>query len=142
MNNVNLVGRLTRSPTVFLTESGKKGAIITLAIGRTFKNQNGEYEADYIDCTLWSGIAETTAEYCDKGDIVGVRGRLQTKLIEQEDGTKYKRMDIIANTVSFISTAKSSGDNPIEQNYNEVEKEELLEEVKVVDSKPKKNKKN
>ena len=80
INQVTLVGRLTKKPELFLTENGKKGSFITLAVGRPYKNQDGQYDADFLDCTLWTGIAESTAEYFQKGDVVGVRGRIQSKL--------------------------------------------------------------
>ena len=106
INQVLLVGRLTRTPELFLTENGKKGSFVTLAVGRPYKNADGQYDADFLDCTLWTGIAETTAEYCQKGDIVGVRGRLQSRIIENEDGTKYKKMEIVAEKITFLSSAK------------------------------------
>ena len=106
INQVLLVGRLTRTPELFLTENGKKGSFVTLAVGRPYKNADGQYDADFLDCTLWTGIAETTAEYCQKGDIVSVRGRLQSRIIENEDGTKYKKMEIVAEKITFLSSAK------------------------------------
>ena len=104
MNNVMLVGRLVKTPELFSTENGRKGTFITLAVNRSYKNQNGEYETDYLDCTLWTGIAENTAEYCKKGDTIGVRGKLQSRIIENEDGTKSKRIEVVADRVSFISS--------------------------------------
>ena len=71
LNQVILVGRLVKTPELFVAESGNKGSIITLAVGRAYKNQNGEYDTDFLDCTLWTGIAENTAEYCKKGDVIG-----------------------------------------------------------------------
>ena len=122
LNHVILVGRLVRTPELFLTDSGRKRSIATLAVNRGFKNQNGEYDTDFLDCTLWTGIAENTAEYCKAGDIIGVKGRLQTRLIDNEDGTKYKKMEIIADSVTFLSSYKggnnddTDGDN---ENYND-----------------------
>jgi len=104
LNQVIIVGRLVKTPDLFVAESGKKGSIITLAVSRAYKNQNGEYDTDFLDCTLWTGIAENTAEYCKKGDVIGVRGRLQSRIIEKEDGTKYKKMEIIADKVTFLSS--------------------------------------
>ena len=104
MNHVMLVGRLVKTPDLFVTEAGKKGSFITLAVGRPYKNQNGEYETDFLDCTLWTGIAETTAEYCKTGDVIGVTGKLQSRIVENEDGSKYKKMEVIADRVSFISS--------------------------------------
>ena len=111
INQVTLVGRLTKKPELFLTENGKKGSFITLAVGRPYKNQDGQYDADFLDCTLWTGIAESTAEYCQKGDVVGIRGRIQSKIIENEDGTKYKKMEIIADRVTFLSSSKRNDDS-------------------------------
>ena len=106
LNQAILVGRLTKEPEVRETESGKKVTNITLAVGRSYKNVNGEYEADFIDCVLWNQIAENTAEYCRTGDIVGIRGRLETRLVENEDGTKTKRQEVIADKVTFLSSGK------------------------------------
>ena len=121
MNQVTLVGRLVKTPDLFVTENGKKGSFVTLAVGRPFKNVDGEYETDYFDCTLWTGIAENTAEYCRKGDVIGVRGRLQTRLIDNEDGTKTKKMDIIAEKVTFLASSKA--------NHNDDETTEMIQEV-------------
>ncbi len=120
MNEVLLVGRLTRTPELFVAENGNKGSFITLAVGRPFKNQDGEYVADYIDCTLWTQIAENTAEYCKSGDIIGVRGRIQTRILENEDGTKIKKTEIVAERVSFLTSCdKSKSENINEECLNE-----------------------
>lgn len=108
LNQIILVGRLVKTPELFLTENGKKGSIVTLAVARSFKNQDGEYDTDFIDCTLWTAIAENTAEYCKTGDVIGVRGRVQSRIIENEDGSKYKKMEIIAEKVTFLSSSKNT----------------------------------
>ena len=77
---------------------------MTLAIPRSFKNAEGEYETDFVECTLWNNIAENTAEYCKKGDIVGVKGRLQTNNYEKEDGSKVFKLDVVAEKVTFLSS--------------------------------------
>lgn len=107
LNQVILVGRLVRTPELLLTESGKKKSLITLAVSRPYKNQDGEYDTDFLDCTLWTGVAERTSEYCKTGDIIGVKGRLQTRLMENEDGIKYKKMEVIADRVTFLSSSKT-----------------------------------
>lgn len=106
INQTMLVGRLVREPEVRETENGKKVTNVTLAVSRSFKNADGEYETDFIDCTLWSGVAENTAEYCRAGDIIGIRGRIQTRMIENEDGTMTKRQEVVADKVTFLSSAK------------------------------------
>lgn len=104
LNQTILVGRLVQDPQIKELENNKKVCNITLAVARSFKNANGEYETDFINCTLWEGIATNTAEYCHKGDVVGVKGRLQTSTIEKEDGTKIYKMDVIAEKVTFLSS--------------------------------------
>lgn len=117
LNQVILVGRLVRDPEVMEFESGKKGSTITLAVNRTYKNLDGEYETDFLDCTLWSPIAESTHEYCKTGDVIGVRGRLQSRVIQKDDGTKYKKVEVIADKVSFLSSSKNK--NIIQEEKNE-----------------------
>lgn len=98
-----LVGRLVKDPELVETDNNKKMTHITIAVPRGYKNVNGEYDTDFINCVLWDMVAKTTAEYCKKGKIVGVRGRLQSRLAEQDDGSKKYFLDIIAEKVTFIS---------------------------------------
>ena len=104
LNQVVLVGRLTKDLEVKELEDGKKVTNMTLAIPRSFKNAEGEYETDFIDSSLWNSIAENTAEYCKKGDIVGVKGRLQSSSFEKEDGNKEFRTQVMAEKVTFLSS--------------------------------------
>lgn len=108
INQITLVGRLVRTPELDLTESGKKVSTITLAVPREYKNVNGEYDADFIDCTLWTGVAESASEYCKTGDVIGVRGKVQSRLIEKEDGTKVKKMEVVADRISFLASSRSN----------------------------------
>lgn len=73
LNQTVIVGRIARDPELRETENGKKVTNVTLAVPRSFKNSNGEYETDFINCVLWKGIAESTVEYCHKGDLVGIK---------------------------------------------------------------------
>ena len=88
------------------TVNGKKVSSITLAVQRTFKNQDGIYEADFIRCILWNAIAASTTEYCHKGDIVGIKGRIQTSSYEDEKGNKVYTTEVIAEKVTFLSSKK------------------------------------
>lgn len=106
VNQIVLVGRLVKNPELKTTDTGKTTTTITLAVPRNYKNVNGEYDTDFLDCTLWTSIAENTTEYCKSGDMLGVRGRIQTRLIEAEDGQKKKKTEIIADKVTFLSSAK------------------------------------
>ena len=104
LNQVVLVGRLTKNPEVTTTESGKKMSYITLAVQRPFKNVDGIYETDFISCVLWNMIAENTAQYCKTGDIVGVKGRIQTDNYEAEDGSTKYVTQVMAEKISFLSS--------------------------------------
>ena len=105
INQIVLAGRLVSDPEVVTTENNRKRTNITVAIPRSFKNIDGTYDSDFIKCTLWNGIAESTHEYCKKGDIIGVKGRIQSSTYEK-DGEKKYSMDIIAEKVSFLSSRK------------------------------------
>ena len=97
LNQIILVGRITKTPEMMENQDGSKFAIINLAIPRTFKNKNGEYDTDFIDCTLWTGIAEKVCEYCKKGDVVGIKGRIQNL-------NNTAQLQLIAEKVSFLSS--------------------------------------
>jgi single-strand DNA-binding protein len=138
LNQVVLVGRLVRTPELELTDTGKKRSVITLAVSRGYKNQDGEYETDFFDCVLWTGIAENTSEYCKSGDVIGVKGRLQTWIIENEDGSKYKKVEVVAEKVTFLSSAKN---NREDSNYDTIENEDSGDVNTVNESQKKYNKK-
>ena len=108
LNQVVLVGRLTKDPEVVNTESGKKVSYINLAVQRPFKNTDGIYETDFIRCVLWNIVAENTAEYCKTGDIIGVKGRLQTSNYQDEDGTTKYITEVMAERITFLSSGKST----------------------------------
>ena len=99
LNQVVIVGRLVEKPIVEENENGKKVCNITLAVPRSYKNAEGIYDTDFIKCTLWNVIAENTTEYCDKGDLVGVKGRLQC--------LSGNELQLIAEKVSFLSSSKT-----------------------------------
>ncbi|MBO5138282.1 MAG: single-stranded DNA-binding protein [Bacilli bacterium] len=110
LNQVVLVGRLVRDAVVNKTEKGKSVSKITLAIPRSFKNYDGVYETDFIDCILWDHVASNTATYCKKGDIVGIKGRVQSRVISSDDDKKYV-IEVIAEKVTFLSNRKDNEDN-------------------------------
>ena len=105
LNQVVLVGRLVKDPELVETETNKKMSRVTLAIPRSFKNMDGEYETDFVNCIMWDAIAKSAVEYCKKGDIVGIKGRIQSSVVEKEDEKKYY-VDVIAERVTFLSSKK------------------------------------
>lgn len=105
LNQVVLCGRIASDIETEIKD-GKKYTKIVVAVPRAYKNVDGEYETDFITCILWNGIAETTAEYCKKGDIVGVKGRLQTtKQLNMDNSLSYT-MELVAEKISFLSSKK------------------------------------
>lgn len=107
INNLMLVGRLVNDLKCEKDEQERDTCYITLAVPRSYKNADGIYETDFIDCRLWNEIARQTTEYCYKGDLIGVRGRLQSTYYEDENGEKRKKMEVIAEKVTFLSSKKN-----------------------------------
>ena len=115
VNQIVLVGRIARAPETKTSENGKKFATLTLAVPRNYKNANGEYDTDFLDCTLWSSVAESTSEYCKTGDMIGVKGRVQSRIVETPDGLKRRKTEIVAERVTFLTSNSSRRDNNIEE---------------------------
>ena len=109
LNQIILVGRLTKEVQVNNSDSGKKVAKITLAIPRSFKNMDGIYDTDFIKCSLWNGIAKNVSEYCKKGDLIGIRGRLQVRNYEDNGEVKYIT-EVIAEKISFLTSKKQENE--------------------------------
>ncbi|QGF21750.1 single-stranded DNA binding protein [Bacillus phage vB_BcM_Sam112] len=101
MNRVILVGRLTKDPDLKYTPNGVAVAAFTLAVNRAFSNQQGEREADFINCVIWRKSAENVANYLKKGSLAGVDGRLQTRNYEQ-DGQRRYVTEVLAESVQFL----------------------------------------
>lgn len=107
INQVTLVGRLTRDPEIRYTSEGSAVANITLAVSRNYRNKAGEIDADFVNCTLWRRTAENTANYCRKGSIVGVIGRIQSRHYENSEGKKVYVTEVVADSVRFMGTPPS-----------------------------------
>ena len=106
LNQTVIVGRLVRDPELRETESGKKVTNITLAVPRSYKNMNGEYDTDFINCVLWSGVAENTTQYVHKGDLLGIKGRAQSREIQLDNDVKKHCVELVAEKVTFLSSKK------------------------------------
>jgi single-strand DNA-binding protein len=103
INQVTLVGRLTRDPELRVTTDGTPVSHVTLAVNRHFRNQNGEVDADFVQCTLWKKAAENTAQYCRKGALVGITGRLQTRQYDNKEGKRVYVTEVVTETIRFLS---------------------------------------
>ncbi|MGYP000715382033 len=106
LNQTVLVGRLVRDPELHESENGNKVTSITLAVPRSYKNMNGEYDTDFISCVLFKGIAENASEYCHKGDLLGIKGRIQTRKVEDLESSKQV-VEVIAEKLTFLSSKKA-----------------------------------
>jgi single-strand DNA-binding protein len=107
INQLTLVGRLTKDPEIRITSEGVPITHITLAVSRHFKNQQGQIEADFVQCTLWRKTAENTANYCRKGSVVGITGRIQTRHYDNSEGRRVYVTEVIAESVQFLSRRQS-----------------------------------
>ncbi|EBF5125501.1 single-stranded DNA-binding protein [Listeria monocytogenes] len=108
MNRVVLVGRLTKDPELRYTPAGVAVATFTLAVNRTFTNQQGEREADFINCVVWRKPAENVANFLKKGSMAGVDGRVQTRNYEGNDGKRVYVTEIVAESVQFLEPKSSA----------------------------------
>ena len=102
INRVVLVGRLTKDPELRYTPSGVPMARCTIAVNRTFSNQSGDREADFIGCIAWRKQAENLANFMKKGSLIGVEGRIQTGSYEGQDGKRVYTTDVVADAVQFL----------------------------------------
>lgn len=108
INNVVLVGRLTKDPDLRYTANGTGVATFTLAVNRNFTNQDGNREADYINCVIWRKSAETLANYARKGTLLGVTGRIQTRNYENQQGQRVYVTEVVAENFQLLESRSAS----------------------------------
>ena len=108
INNVVLVGRLTKEPDLRYTNNGTAAASFTLAVNRSFKNANGDREADFINCVIWRKPAETLANYARKGTLLGVTGRIQTRNYENQQGQRVYVTEVVAENFQLLESKNSN----------------------------------
>lgn len=114
MNRVILVGRLTKDPELKFTPNGVPVATFTLAVQRAFTNQQGEREADFINCVVWRKPAENVAQFLKRGSMAGVDGRVQSRSYDGQDGKKVYVTEVMAESVQFLEP-KNSGNGGQQQ---------------------------
>ena len=107
INNITLVGRLTKDPDMKYTGNGTAVATFTLAVNRNFTIQSGEREADFINCVIWRKPAETLANYAKKGVLIGVTGRIQTRSYDNQQGQKVYVTEVIADNFQLLESKKA-----------------------------------
>ena len=108
INNVTLVGRLTRDPELKYTPSNIAITTFNLAVNRNFKGANGERETDFINCMIWRKQAELFAEWCKKGNLVGITGRIQTRSYDNQQGQRVYVTEVVAETFQSLEKRDNS----------------------------------
>ena len=116
INRVVLVGRLTRDPELRYTANGAAVASFTVAVNRQFTNSQGEREADFINCVIWRKAAENFSNFTNKGSLVGIDGRLQTRNYENQQGQRVYVTEVVVENFSLLesraeSEKRNSGNN-------------------------------
>ena len=109
MNRVVLIGRLTRDPEIRTLASGDNVANFSIAVNRTFKNKDGNVEADFLNIVVYGKQADSIGKYVFKGSQVAVEGRIQIRNYDAQDGSKRSITEIVANNVEFLGSKNSNG---------------------------------
>jgi len=119
LNRVVLVGRLTKDPELKMTSTGTPVASFTIAVNRTFTNQQGEREADFIPIVVWRRQAENVNQYVRKGSLVGVDGRIQVRHYENQEGRRVYVTEVVAESVQFLEPRNASGNTNNSYGFND-----------------------
>lgn len=111
INNVTLVGRLTRDPELRYTPSNIAITTFNMAVNRNFKNQAGDREADFINCMIWRQQAENFANWAKKGALIGITGRIQTRSYDNQQGQRVYVTEVVADTFQLLEKRDHSANN-------------------------------
>lgn len=108
LNSTCLVGRLTKDPELRYTPNNQAVATFSLAVNRNFKNQNGDCEADFINCVIWRQQAENLANWAKKGALIGITGRIQTRNYENQQGQRVYVTEVVADSFQLLEFNKQN----------------------------------
>ncbi|HEL2057731.1 TPA: single-stranded DNA-binding protein [Streptococcus suis] len=111
INNVTLVGRMTKDAELRYTPSNQAVATFTLAVNRNFKNQSGEREADFINVVIWRQQAENLANWAKKGGLIGITGRIQTRSFDNQQGQRVFVTEVVAENFQLLESKQSQGNS-------------------------------
>lgn len=114
MNKFNGIGRLTKDAELTTTTNGVNVARFTIAINRKFKNADGDYEADFINCVAWRNTADLISKYTKKGDRIGVCGSVQTRSFDAQDGSKRYVTEIVVDEIEFLEKKEATNNENLE----------------------------
>lgn len=119
INNVVLVGRMTRDAELRYTNSNIAVATFTLAVNRPFKNEAGEREADFINVVIWRQPAENLANWAKKGSLIGITGSIQTRNYENQQGQRIYVTEVVANNFQLLESRNSQQSNQGQGDYQQ-----------------------
>ena len=108
MNQVILTGRLVKDPELHYSSEGIGVTSFHLAVKRNYKNSDGTYEADFVPCVSFRKTAENIASYCEKGNLVALSGRLQTRSYENKDKIKFYVTEVVVDTIEFLQRKRTT----------------------------------
>lgn len=114
MNQVGIVGRLTKDPSMRVMNEGRIHTSFIVAVSRNYKNQKGEIETDFVLCSTWGKPAHNVSKYCAKGSLVAVTGRLQSRSYDKEDGTRIYVTEVLGDQIRFLDKRKSPEENTLQ----------------------------
>ena len=113
MNKVCLIGRITKDPEIRYTTNNIAVATFSLAINRTYKNANGEYDADFINCIAFRNTADLLGKYVHKGDQLGIEGHIQTRNYDDKDGKKVYVTEVVVDSLDFLQNKREEKNEPV-----------------------------
>lgn len=117
INKVILIGRITKDLELRRTNSDLLYCKFTLAVNRRFKNKNGDYDVDFINCVAWKGVAENLVKYCRKGSRIAVEGSITTNVYEDQNGVRHYSTEVVVEQLMFLDNKLSNNSNS-NDNYN------------------------
>jgi single-strand DNA-binding protein len=118
INNVTLVGRLVAPPDLRKTPNNVSSLQGTLAVNRNFKNENGDREADFIQFQAWRGTADIIAQYCSKGSLIGLTGRIQTRSYDNQQGQRVYVTEVVAESAALLESRNKQQQAPAQPSNN------------------------
>lgn len=108
MNQVNLIGRITREPEIRMTSNGKAYCHFTLAVRKEYEVQDGQPDADFINCSAWGKTADCIGKYIHKGEQMGVTGSIRQRTFENTEGRTVYITEVLVNRIDFIGSKKDA----------------------------------
>ena len=126
-NGVHIMGRITRDLELRHTQSGTAVCQFCVAVTRSFKDANGEYQSDFIDCVAWRNSAEFIAKYFSKGAMIALDGELQTRNYTDKDGNKRKATELLVSSAAFTGEKRevAAKPTPMEDDYSAISDDDL-----------------